>query len=128
MRNERKEGAARRLSVMAPLLLFVLVFVVCCGVVSCVFARANAISRSAAVYDDAVALCRDRAARFRAGEPLAETAYFDADLQPCAEADAVYCVTASVTVADGVETAALAAGEAGQEPVYRLEAAACRGG
>ena len=128
--NHSGETVARRLSFMTPLLLLVLFFVLCCGVLSCVFIRSAAISREAEIYNASVTLCRSEAERFRAGASEGDWLCFDAALSPCAEEESVYTLrverTAADTPAGTVETAVLSAGAAGAEPVYSLTVTAYR--
>lgn len=128
--NHSGETAARRLSFMTPLLLLVLFFVLCCGVLSCVFIRSAAISREAEIYNASVTLCRSEAERFRAGASEGEWLRFDAALSPCTAEESVYTLrverTAAETPAGTVETAVLSAGATGAEPVYSLTVTAYR--
>ena len=129
--NNSGETAARRLSFMTPLLLLVLFFVLCCGVLSCVFIRSAAISREAEIYNASVTLCRSEAERFRANAAAeGEQLCFDADFSPCAAEESVYTLrverTAAETPAGTLETAVLSAGATGAEPVYSLTVTAYR--
>ena len=125
---EKQESSARRLSFMGPLLLFVLLFTLCCGVLACIFVRASAISRTADAYNAAVGLCRSQAECIRAGQlPEEQTRYFDAALQPCAPEAAVYRVdfqtTYEAAAGGSLCTVTVAAGPAQGEALYQLEAA-----
>ena len=46
--EERRSETRQRMGFMTPLLVFVLAFVACCGVIACVFLRAAVISDEAA--------------------------------------------------------------------------------
>ena len=126
---ERSESAARRLGFMAPLLLFVLLFVLCCGVLVCVFLRSDAVSRDAAAYDDAVTLCRSEAERFRSGDCAADGTqlYFDALLSPSSPEEAAYCLDFqrqdTPTVAGILATVMITARTPAGNTLYELEAA-----
>lgn len=90
-----ERDTAQRLGFMVPLVLFVLFFVICCGVISGVFLRAAAESARAEEYNTAVQLCRNQAEICRAdrtsGEPLRRL-YFDKDFQPAEPETAVCCL------------------------------------
>lgn len=89
--EEKRSETRHRMGFMTPLLVFVLAFVACCGV---------------------IALCRSAAEAFRAGEipENGEKAYFTKDMTSCAEADAYYYIETEVTAAE-TETGALYAGK-----------------
>ena len=96
---------------MTPLLVFVLAFVACCGVIACVFlARPSSVMKRRG--SAGIALCRSAAEEFRAGEipKNGEIAYFQKDMTSCAEADAYYYINTEVTAAE-TETGALYAGK-----------------
>lgn len=88
--EEKRSETRHRMGFMTPLLVFVLAFVACCGVIACVFLRAAVISDEAARESAGIALCRSAAEEFRAGEipENGEKAYFTKDMASCAEADA----------------------------------------
>lgn len=88
--EEKRSETRHRMGFMIPLLVFVLAFVACCGVIACVFLRAAVISDEAARESAGIALCRSAAEEFRAGEipENGEKAYFTKDMASCAEADA----------------------------------------
>lgn len=90
--EEKRSETRHRMGFMTPLLVFVLAFVACCGVIACVFLRAAVISDEAARESAGIALCRSAAEAFRAGEipENGEKAYFTKDMTSCAEADAYY--------------------------------------
>lgn len=110
--EEKRSGTRHRMGFMTPLLVFVLAFVACCGVIACVFLRAAVISDEAARESAGIALCRSAAEAFRAGEipENGEIAYFTKDMTSCAEADAYYYIKTEVTAAE-TETGALYAGK-----------------
>ena len=66
--EEKRSETRHRMGFMTPLLVFVLAFVACCGVIACVFLRAAVISDEAARESAGIALCRSAAEAFRAGE------------------------------------------------------------
>lgn len=66
--EEKRSETRHRMGFMTPLLVFVLAFVACCGVIACVFLRAAVISDEAARESAGIALCRSAAEEFRAGE------------------------------------------------------------
>ena len=67
---DRQESGARRLGFMGPVLLFVLFFVICCGVLSGVFARSASLSAQARQLEAAVELSRNAAEVYTAtGSP-----------------------------------------------------------
>ena len=68
MKSEKQESTAHRLSFTGPLLLFVLLFVICCGVLACVFVRADATSREAEIYNASVSLSAVRRNGFVPGK------------------------------------------------------------
>ena len=100
--EEKRSETRHRMGFMTPLLVFVLAFVACCGVIACVFLRAAVISDEAARESAGIALCRSAAEEFRAGE-IPENGEI-------AEADAYYYIETEVTVAE-TETGALYAGK-----------------
>ena len=95
--EEKRSETRHRMGFMTPLLVFVLAFVACCGVIACVFLRAAVISDEAARESAGIALCRSAAEEFRAGEipENGEKAYFTKDMTSCAEADAYYYINRS---------------------------------
>ena len=113
--EEKRSETRHRMGFMTPLLVFVLAFVACCGVIACVFLRAAVISDEAARESAGIALCRSAAEEFRAGEipENGEIAYFTKDTASCAEADAYYYIETyietEVTVAE-TETGVLYTG------------------
>lgn len=84
--EEKRSETRHRMGFMTPLLVFVLAFVACCGVIACVFLRAAVISDEAARESAGIALCRSAAEAFRAGEipENGEIAYFTKDMASCA--------------------------------------------
>ena len=111
-REERRSETRHRMGFMTPLLVFVLAFVACCGVIACVFLRAAAVSNEAAYKSAGVSLCRSAAEAFRAGEIPAdgEKTYFTKDMASCAEADAYYYVETKVSAGE-TDTGTLYAGD-----------------
>ena len=96
--EEKRSETRHRMGFMTPLLVFVLAFVACCGVIACVFLRAAVISDEAARESAGIALCRSAAEEFRAGEipENGEIAYFTKDMASCAEAVAYYYIETCV--------------------------------
>ena len=62
--EEKRSETRHRMGFMTPLLVFVLAFVACCGVIACVFLRAAVISDEAARESAGIALCRSAAEAF----------------------------------------------------------------
>lgn len=52
-----RESTTGRLAMAGPMVLFVGIFAVCCGILTCVFFRGAQLSREAAQYNEAVMLC-----------------------------------------------------------------------
>lgn len=104
--EEKRSETRHRMGFMTPLLVFVLAFVACCGVIACVFLRAAVISDEAARESAGIALCRSAAEEFRAGEipENGEIAYFTKDMASCAEADAYYYIEYIETEVTAAET------------------------
>lgn len=92
MEKHRQTQNAQRMGFMVPLILFVLLFVLCSGVIACVFLRASAISRDTEAHNAAVTLCRNQAECIRAGEIPADGSvlYYDENLQPADQPSAAY--------------------------------------
>ena len=63
--EEKRSETRHRMGFMIPLLVFVLAFVACCGVIACVFLRAAVISDEAARESAGIALCRRGVSRGR---------------------------------------------------------------
>lgn len=95
--SEKHSGS--RLGFMVPLLLFVLFFVACCGVVAGVFLRSAAQTAFAERYNAGVQLCRNQAEICRAdetsGDSGMQTLYFDGQYRPAEEGEAQYYLTVS---------------------------------
>ena len=88
--NGKSQGG--NLGYMIPVLLFVLFFALCSGVLAGVFVRSENISEGAKAYNDCVQLCRNEAERFRAGEELEKERRFDETLCPTEETQGEYFV------------------------------------
>lgn len=88
-----------RLGDLVPLVLFVLLFVVCCGVMACVFLRAASVNESAGAYDAGVQLCRNQAELCRAAGIPEGTAvyYYDEDFREVADGGAYYVTVTGKT-------------------------------
>lgn len=125
MTEKRRSG--NHLGFMIPLVLFVLFFVVCCGVLACVFLRASALSDQAGAYNDGIQLCRNQAELCRA-EGMEPGVYcYDRNLMPVSDADAVYTVTVEAeteqTPAGLLQTGTVSVRLDGEEPIYSLDVA-----
>lgn len=128
MRRETDRGSGR-LGFLGPVAAFVLVLTLCCGVVTCVFLRAQDITARAKLETAAATLCRNAAERFRVGDcPEDGTVlYYDEDLHPAAPEQGVYRLEfsrADQTEPGGVlRTAVIRGGPAEGEAIYQLVAA-----
>lgn len=125
-REERRSETRHRMGFMTPLLVFVLAFVACCGVIACVFLRAAVISDEAAYKSAGVSLCRSAAEEFRAGEipENGEKTYFTENMSVCAEADAYYYIKTEVR-AEETDTGTMYTGDitaytADDQKIYTL--------
>lgn len=130
MRERKVEPVSRRLGFMIPLLVFVLLLVLCCGVIACVFLRADAVSRQAEAETAAVTLCRNQAEQLRAGvlPELDTKIYYNASLEKCGQEQGSYYI---VVTGDWTETGAgrlfqgkVTAYSIQDQPIYALDAAA----
>lgn len=79
-----------RLGYLIPVLLFVLFFVLCCGVLTGVFLRAAALRQQTEAYNAAVQLCRNQAELYRAEAAGQGSYWYDEDFHPGTEATAAY--------------------------------------
>ena len=129
MRERKTEPLSRRYGFMIPLLVFVLLLVLCCGVIACVFLRADAVSRQAEAETAAVTLCRNQAEQLRAGvlPELDEKHYYNEALEECAQAQGAYYL---IVTGDWTETGAgrlfqgeITAYSAQGQDIYHLDAA-----
>lgn len=102
MRENTEHGSAARMSFMIPLLIFVLFFVLCCGILACVFLKAADETARAEQYDAGVQLCRNQAEILRSiKEPTGDTVlYFDSERRQTAPESAEYCLTLTETLTD----------------------------
>lgn len=127
MNDRPRADTAHRLGFMIPLILFVLMFALCCAALSGLFVRSLDISNEAGALSDAVSICRSQAERFRAGCELPEKMYFDEHYRETDASSARYLlevtVTAEETAAGAMEYALLAAALPGGEPIYTIQAA-----
>lgn len=128
MRRETESGTGR-LSYLGPVVVFVLVLTLCCGVVTCVFLKARDATARAALETAAVTLCRNAAERFRAGDCPEDGAvlYYDEDLRLTAREGAAYRLeferTDQETPGGVLRGAVIRGGPAEGETVYEMEAA-----
>lgn len=124
---------AHRLGFMIPLVLFVLFFVACCGVLAGVFIQAAEVSSRAGQYNDAVQLCRNEAEYLRAAGaalPPVEGIWqrdYAADYSPADPENGEYTlmVTEARTpaAAGTMRTFTVAVYTDGEAPVYSLDVA-----
>lgn len=125
-REERRGETSHRLGFMTPLLIFVLAFVACCGVIACVFLRAAGISDEAARKSAGVSLCRSAAEEFRAGNipESGEKRFFSENLADCEEADVCYYTETEVNAEESktgtVYIGKITAYAADREEIYTL--------
>ena len=122
-----KRNFPGRVGFMVPLVLFVLFFVACSGVLAGVFLRASALSGQAGAYNDSIQLCRNHAEIARASGVEPGVYYYDRDLQPTEADNAVYCVTVeaenSETAAGILQSGRVSAGISRADPLYSLNVA-----
>ena len=120
--NERMNG---RLGHLIPVLLFVLFFVLCCGVLTGVFLRAAEMRRETQAYSAGVQLCRNQAEQYRAGQADPGSHWYDEGFRPVPEKDAAYRVeiTQEVreTAAGQLCTGRIWAYDRENTPLYELE-------
>lgn len=121
--NEKRNNFGR-MSFILPMMLFLLLFVVCCGVLAGVFLQASARSSQAGAYNDSIQLCRNHAEIARASGVEPGVYYYDRNLQPTAEDGAVYRVTVEAenkeTGAGVLQSGTISAGISREEPLYSL--------
>lgn len=127
MNDRSRAGAAHRLGFMIPLILFVLMFALCCAALSGLFVRSLDISNEAGRLSDAVAICRSQAERFRAGCELPAKMYFDENYRETDASSARYLLEVSVTTeetaAGAMAYANLTAAMPDGEPIYTIQTA-----
>ena len=116
-----RESTTGRLAMAGPMVLFVGIFVVCCGILTCVFFRGAQLSREAAQYNEAVMLCRSQAERLRAGEALPEHSCFDGSLAQCGAEDAEYLLSTAAEPRQGCVCWTLTVSTPKGEALYSLE-------
>lgn len=94
MNDAGTSGNARRMGMMIPLVLFVLGFVLCCGVLAGVFLRAAAINARAGDSTAGVQLCRNTAELCRSGQgDDLSVRYYDENYGQTEKTEASYYVT-----------------------------------
>ncbi len=129
MRERKAEPISRRLGFMIPLLVFVLLLVLCCGVIACVFLRADAVSQQAERETVAVTLCRNQAERLRAGvfPELDTKLYYKDTLEECTQEQGAYYVivtgTRTATGAGELFEGTVTAYSAQNQAIYSLDTA-----
>lgn len=129
-------SSAHRLGFMIPLVLFVLFFVACCGVLASVFIQATQLSNQAGQLGGAVQLCRNQAEIYRAlgsseeALPMVEGTqqlYFGDDYRPAAEEGAAYVLTVTEQRSNEpggtLRSFTLTASPVGEEEMYSLDVA-----
>ena len=130
MRHNKSVSVSGRMGFMTPILLFVLLFVVCCGVVAGIFLRAFVITEDAETCHAGVYRCRNQAEYFRAGEiPEQNTmVYYDENVQPSDPETAAYYVTVTdqpeETAAGTLHTGIITAHTIDGTEIYTLNVAA----
>jgi len=116
-----------RLGHLIPVLLFVLFFVLCCGVLTGVFLRAAALRQQTEVYSAAVQLCRNQAEQYRAGQAAPGSYWYDEDFRPTPAGEGAYRVEITQTVQEQAAgqlcTGEIRAYDQKEQPLYALEAA-----
>lgn len=121
--NERRSG---RLGHLIPVLLFVLLFVLCCGVLTGVFLRAAALRQQTRAYGDAVQLCRNQAEQYRAGRAAPGSCWYDEDFVPTSDDRASYRVEITQRIQQEacgqLCTGTICAYDRSGQPLYELEA------
>lgn len=123
-----KNKTFRRLNLLIPTVLFVLIFVLVSGVLTLVFLRAADMSASAGALTDAAQICRSGVQRFRADpDSLAPTEYYNALYEETGEEAGTYTLTVTRrTEADGIVTGVLTVYDREGNPLYTLTAQAFR--
>lgn len=125
--DERMDG---RLGHLIPVLLFVLFFVLCCGVLTGVFLRAGALRQQTRAYNAAVQLCRNEAERYRAGQAEPGSCWYDENFQPSSEEAGEYRVEITQsgrdTAAGQLVTGIVRAYDREGQCLYELEASVFR--
>lgn len=125
--DERGHG---RLGHLIPVLLFVLFFVLCCGVLTGVFLRAGALSQQTRAYSAAVQLCRNEAERYRAGQAGPGSRWYNETFRPSSEEAGVYRIeitqSSRAEAAGQLLTGTIRAYDREGQPLYELEAAIFR--
>lgn len=117
-------------SQLTPLMLLVFFFVLCCGVLACVFARAADLSVQAGQLNSAVQLCRSGAEVFSASGSAEQTyaalggMYFDSNGDPATEEEAELYLTIREQTASGIRQAVFSVCTMDDELVYTLTASA----
>lgn len=130
MRHNKSVSVSGRMGFMTPILLFVLLFVICCGVAAGIFLRAFVITEDAETCHAGVYLCRNQAECFRAGEiPEQNTmVYYDENIQPSDPETAAYYVTVTdqpeETAAGTLHTGIITAHTIDGTEIYTLNVAA----
>lgn len=127
--DETRSGA-QRLGFMVPLILFILFFIICCGVLSSVFARSADLSARAQFLNTAVQLCRNGGEIYASSGSMAQVqkalggTYFDGSGNPAGQKDAQLYITLRETAGEkGVRYGILEVFSMSGERLYSLTAA-----
>lgn len=118
----------RRGGALTPLVLF---FVLCCGILACVFARAADLSAQAGRLNTAVQICRNGGEIFTGcGSPeqtqqMLGGPYFALDGTPVPEEEAGLVLTIRAQEENGVSRAVLTVCDVDGETVYDLAVSVC---
>lgn len=92
--NHELFSGSRRLGFMIPIVVIVLIFVICCGVVASVFLRSAEETAMAGRLSDCIQLCRNQAELRRSPDaPLLESGtvlYFDETYHPASREEAAF--------------------------------------
>lgn len=118
---KHRSHVGSRLAMAGPMVLFVGIFVVCCGILTCVFLRSAQLSREAEQYNAAVVLCRSQAERLRSGETPEARACFDGSLTRCEPGEAAFLMLADRQDRDGCSVWTLTVCTPEEAPIYSLE-------
>lgn len=122
--TERKNS---RMGHMIPVLTLVLMFVLCCAVLTGVFLQSATIGRQTQAYNAAVQLCRNQAELYRSGNAGAGSYRYDENFLPTTEDAAAYRLEVTqriqTEVAGELRTATIQAFDREGQLLYQLEAA-----
>lgn len=115
--------STRRLGSLIPMLLFILFFVACSGVLAAVLIRSAQISADAGSRSDAVQLCRNQAERFRGGQTIAEgKQFYHADFTPASPESGEYTLEVTCSREGSLTTAHITCSSLEGTVLYELDA------